>query len=167
MLRPCSGRNQKGVSLIELVIGGMILVASIVPLYQMFSSSNKLKEQSSNQSLAHLVMHHVLESIYARSNGSKMKDIPVHDFQAIAGKKDSISPYFRDLEKKPLIHDQLRPFLNRELQDFQLKVESAPALELNEEQALEMTVTVRYPNELLKKIRDLKFCIIVGGHSRL
>lgn len=142
--------ESRAMVLIEVVIAILILVALAVPVFQMFSQSNRMFEIGKKRSLANLLAHKVIEDLMALSYQGKLYKIPQHsEYRAVVKVNGVIlSPYFEKMDGKLEALSELDyPNMVRELKDFRCRVILQPALDLKDSKNFQIAqVEVKFPN---------------------
>lgn len=87
----------RGLTFIEIVVVGSLLLVCSVPIFYLLGSSSRTQEQSFRKNYAYYVAKRVLEFASAKSNRSGFNSIEVHDeFRSpVRIGSNPISPYFQ------------------------------------------------------------------------
>ena len=163
---------KKGFSLIEIVIGILILLAVIIPAYNLFSRSNKYMEQTQKLSLAHIVVRRVLESMLTTAREEGMDKLQAHaQFMPITPGTggSNLSPYFTNFDlSQSGMNIQQFPNLSAILKSYRVKVELLPAPDLETLDRVKLArVEVQWEDLLTQRKQNLVFQSLVGNHHNL
>ncbi|PCJ17189.1 MAG: hypothetical protein COB02_14170 [Candidatus Cloacimonadota bacterium] len=117
--------KKKGLSLIEIMIALVILVAGLFPLWGLFSGNARYQDISKKYTLAHFVAHRVLEKVIAESSYKTLKDIKTHsEFLGFSPASTyGLSPYFSNFDESNKGITNQFPNLQKELKNFRFKIE--------------------------------------------
>ena len=141
----------RGLALLEVIVAVVIMVVLAVPVFQVFSQSNRIFQMGKAKSLANLLAHKVVEDLMALSYHGELSKIPQHsDYRAVVqGSGLALSPYFTNMDGQV---DGLSasdyPNLIRELKDFRCRVFLHEALDLKDSKNFQTAkVEIKYPRE--------------------